>query len=73
MKSDIPFGAYFVNQAIGKGYSELGGSLPGFQGARKQKGFGLHSLSERFYRTALPSAKAGAKLLETTLPAGYWC
>ena len=67
MKSDNPYVAYFVNQAKGKGHVQLGGSLPGFQGARMQKGFGLGSLFRGFYRTALPFAKTGAKLLGTTL------
>ena len=67
MKSDNPYEVYFVNQAKGKGYSQLGGSLPGFQGAQMQRGFGLGSLFRGFYRTALPFAKTGAKLLGTTL------
>ena len=67
MKSGNPYEAYFVNQAKGKGYSQLGGSLPTFQAARMQRGFGLSSLFRRFYRTALPFAKTGAKLLGTTL------
>ena len=41
MNSDNPYEAYFVNQAKGKGYSQLGGYLPGFQGARMRRGFGL--------------------------------
>ena len=32
-----------------------------------QRGFGLGSLSRGFYRTALPFAKTGAKLLGATL------
>ena len=67
MRSDNPYEAYFVNQAKGKGYSQLGGSLPGFQGAPMQRGFGLGSLFRGFYHTALPFAKTGAKLLGTTL------
>ena len=45
----------------------LGGSLPGFQGARMQRGFGLGSLFRGFYRTALPFAKTGGRLLGTKL------
>ena len=67
MKSDNPYEAYFVNQAKGKGHSQLGGSLPGFQGARMQRGFGLGSLFSGFYRAALPFTKTGAKLLGTIL------
>ena len=68
MKSDNPYEAYVVNHAKGTDYSHLGGSLPGFQGARMQRGFGLGSLFRGFYCTALPFAKPGAKLLGTTLP-----
>ena len=71
MKSDNPYEAHFVNQAKGEGYSHLGGSLLGFQGARMQRGFGLGSLFRGFYLTALPFAKTGAKLLGTTLNT-YW-
>ena len=62
-KSDNPYEAYFVNQAKGKSYSQLGGSFLGFQGARMQGGFGLGSLFRGFYRTALPCAE----LMGTTL------
>ena len=57
MKSANPYVAYFVNQAKGKGHIQLGGSLPGFQGARIHKGFGLCTLFRGFYDTALPFAK----------------
>ena len=67
MKSDNPYEAYFVNQARGKGCSQLGSSLPGFQGARLQRGFGFGSLFREFYCTALPFAKTRSKLLGTTL------
>ena len=66
IKSDNPY-VYFVNQAKGKGCSQLGSSLPGFQDARMQIGFELGSLFRGFYCTALPFAKAGAKLLGATL------
>ena len=59
MKSDNPYVAYFVNQAKGKGHIQLGGSLPGLQGARMQKGFRLGILFGGFYGTALPFAKTG--------------
>ena len=67
MKSDNPYEAYFVSQAKGKGCSQLGGSLPGFQGAQMQRGFVVGSLFRGFYHTALCFAKTGAKLLGTTL------
>ena len=67
IKSDNPYQAYFVNQAKGKGYSQLGGSLPEFQGARMQRGSGLGSLFREFYRAALSFAKTRVKLLGTTL------
>ena len=67
MKSDNPYETYFHNQTKEKGYSHLGGALPGFQGARMLRGFGLGSLFRGFYRTALPFAKTRAKLLGTTL------
>ena len=67
MKSDNPYEAYFVDQAKGRGYSQLRGALPGFQGAQIQRGFGLGSLFRGFYRTALPVVKTGAKLLGITL------
>ena len=41
--------------------------MPGFQGARMQRGIGLGSLFREFYCTALPFAKTGAELLGTTL------
>ena len=65
MKSDNSYVADFVNQVKGKGYSQLGDSLTGFQGTRMQKGFGLGSLLREFYCTALPFAKTGAKSLGT--------
>ena len=64
MKFDNP---YFVNKAKVKGCSQVGGSLPGFQDTRMHRGFGLGSLFRGFYRTALPFAKTGTKLLGTTL------
>ena len=67
MKSDNPYVAYFVNQSKGKGLDQLGGSLPRFQGARMQKGFGLGSLFRGFYHTSLPFAKTGTKLLGTAM------
>ena len=67
MKSDNPYKAYFVNQAKSKGCSQLGDSLPGFQGARMQRGFRHGSLFRGFYRTALPFEKTGVRLLGTTL------
>ena len=67
IKSDNPYVAYFVNQVKSKGHVQLGGSFPGFQGARMQKGFGLSSLFRGFYHTVLPFAKTGAKLSGTTL------
>ena len=54
MSSDNLNVTYFVNQAKGKGHVQLGGSLPGFQDARTQKGPGLGSLFRGCYRTALP-------------------
>ena len=67
MKSDNPYEAYIVNQTKDKGYFQVGGFLPGFQGAQRQRGFGLGSLFRGFYRTALPFAKTETKLLGTTL------
>ena len=67
MKSDNPYEAYFVDQAKGKSYSQLGAFLPGFQGARMQRGFGFGSLFRAFYHIAPPFAKTGTKLLGTTL------
>ena len=52
MKSDKPYEAYFVNQTKGKGLSQLGGSLLGFQGTQMQRGFRL-CLFRGFYSPAL--------------------
>ena len=67
MKSDNPYETYFINQAKCLGYSQLGGSLQGYQGAQMQRGFGLGGLFRVFYCTVLPFAKSGAKLLGTKL------
>ena len=68
MKSDNPYETYFVNQAKGEGYSQLRGSLSGFQGAQMQRGFGLGSLFRGFYHTALLFATTRTKFWEQH----YW-
>ena len=69
IKSDNPYEDTLSIKPKVRAIISLGpGSLPGFQGARMQRGLGLGSLFRVFYRTALPPfAKIEAKLLGTAL------
>ena len=48
---------YYLNQA-----KQKGGNLPGFHGARFQRGFGLGSIFKGLFRWAVPHLKQGAKM-----------
>lgn len=60
-----PFEEYYLNQA--RNNVQYGGRLPGFMGARMQRGYGLGSIFKGFIRNALPLAKTGAKILGKSL------
>ena len=62
-----PFEEYYLNQARSNDVYQQGGMLPGFMGARMQKGYGLGNVLKGFFRNALPFAKTGAKILGKTL------
>ncbi len=62
-----PFEDYYLNQAQNNDVYQYGGTLPGFMGARVQRGYGLGSIFEGLIRNALPLAKTGAKLLGKNL------
>ena len=51
------YAQYYVNQA-----KQKGGSLPAFDGARFQRGYGLGSILRGLFRWAMPHLQQGAKV-----------